>query len=588
MLKKIGLISKSGFFASCLLNIGAMDNNNNNCKKSKSRFLASSLLNIGAMNNVSNLKEKCSKENTKDENNLKIENNCDNSFLLKDTIETCKKCNNIEKIKEDLTEILKSMEDIFLKVLNDCRYIKMKELAKELYFGKKEDDVFLKIDKFQMLLNLLDEDFQEIIKKNNKYKQLLYNIDIEIISEFKEQFKDDNKIDIVDYLVAAFKKLFTDTYKYETLGDGCFGLTYKSNEIKTLLVKELRKQPIGISTDKYNSEEELKKLKTDEYKNYLEKKDILPGYICQYYINLWSKIVILQMIPGGPYEDFYESKSSDKVENNIKKNIYINNCFNDLKNKIGYRLKDRHGNNMIICPHGYLYQIDIDSNSFSKDEGLSYFYFFYLQNLILYNKNGTSFSDLKDKDFDIYEKVSKYYKIYDVDFLHCIINNTYRKSPMFYLSNLINSLDLANQESNYNKIILLKILKFIDNVNSFKNKTKNKINNKKLFTLFSIVYNGKEENYNEEKLLFNLNQYNISQNNIDGTWKEDKTIKGFVNYLLHEKDYYFNLDKEYFKNLQGNLFAKIKECFIWFFYIKSIKQIFFKFGNFLLNEENLL
>ena len=62
-------------------------------------FLASSLLNIGAMNNISNLKEKCSKENSK------IENNFNNSFLLETTIKTCKECNDTEKIKIDLTKI---------------------------------------------------------------------------------------------------------------------------------------------------------------------------------------------------------------------------------------------------------------------------------------------------------------------------------------------------------------------------------------------------------------------------------------------------------------------------------------------------
>ena len=527
ILKKIELISKYGFFAS-------------------------NLLNIGAMQNFYNLKEKCSKENTKNENNLKIENNFDNSFLLQDKIETCEKCNDIKKIKKDLTEILNSMEKIFLEVLNDCRYEKMKKLAKDLYFGKREDDVFKNIDKFQILLNLLDDDLYSKVADYIKNNQPLYNINTETISEFKKQFKNNNnKTDIVDHLVAEFKKLFTDTYKYKALGDGCFGLTYKSDIITTLLIKEPRKQPIGSLTDNYKTEEKLKKLKTDEYENYSEKKDILPGYICQYYINLWNKIVILQMIPGKPYKDFKGSQLSDKVENNIKKNIYINNCFNDLKNKIGYRLVDRHGDNMIICPNGYIHQIDIDNYSFSKDEKIDTFYFSYLEYLILNHKNGTSFSDLEKEDFEIYQIVSEYFKIYEVDFLHCIINNTYRKSPMFYLFNLINS--LVEKKNTYycstNNNTFIKILKFIDNVNRFKDK----INNNKLFTLFSLVYNGNEKNYNEDLSPLYLTNYKISQNNIDGTGKNNKDIKDFVNYMLKKESSTLDLDNEYIKSLDKKI-----------------------------------
>ena len=522
ILKKIELISKYGFFAS-------------------------NLLNIGAMQNFYNLKE-----NTKNENKFKIENNCDNSFLLKDTIETCEKCNDIEKIKKDLTEILNSMEKIFLEVINDCRYIKMKKLADNLYFGKKEkNDVFKNIDKFQILLNLLDKGLDSKVIEYIKNNKLSYNINTEIISEFKKQFENYNKINIVDHLVAAFKKLFTDTYKYETLGGGCFGSTYKSDKITTLLVKEYKRQPTGIMTGEYDNDEKLEKLRIDEYKNYSEKKDILPDYICQYYINLWSKIVILQMIPGKPYEDFKGLQLLDKVENNIKKNIYINNCFNDLKNKIGYRLVDRHGDNMLICPHGYPYQIDIDINSFYKEEGIYYFYFLDLKRLILDNKNGTSFYYLEDEDFEIYKKVLDYYKIYDVDFLHCIINNTYRKSPMFYLSNLINSLVMEKYTyyCGTNDIKFIKILKFIDNVNRFWEK----INKKKLFTLYSLVYKGNEKNYNKDISPFYLTNYEISQNNIDGTGKDNIDIKDFVNEILKRKSCELDLNHEYFKNLNKNI-----------------------------------
>ena len=507
-------------------------------------FLASSLLNIGAMNNISNLKEKCSKENSK------IENNFNNSFLLETTIKTCKKCNDIEKIKIDLTKILNSMEKIFLEVLN--KYGAMQQLACNLYFGQKEDDVLKNIDKFQMLLNLLDDDLSLIIIEHIKNNQLLYNIDTKTISEFKKQFKNDNKNDIVDYLTNKFLGYFKGYYCYTDLSDGCFGLTYKSDKIKTLLVKELRKQPICSVANKYNTKEELKNLKIGEYRNYLEKKDILPDYICKYYINLWSKIVILQMIQGEPYKDFNGSKNlSDTVENNIKKIIYINNCFNDLKNKIGYRLIDRHGGNMVECIHCYLYQIDIDDNSFSKEEEINSFYFYDLKNLILKNKNGTSFSYLEDQDFEIYEKVLDYYKIYDVDFLHCILNNTYRKSPMFYLSNLINSLVRKNNTyyCHTNNITFIKILKFIDNVNRFKNE----INNNKLFTLYSIVYNGNEENYDKDISPLYLTNYKISQNNIDDTWKEDKTIEGFVNEMLKRKSCTLDLDNEYIKKLNKNI-----------------------------------
>ena len=207
---------------------------------------------------------------------------------------------------------------------------------------------------------------------------------------------------------------------------------------------------------------------------------------------------------------------------------------------------------MIECIHRYLCQIDIDINSFSKEEEINSLYFYDLKRLILDNKKGTSFSDLEVKDFDIYEEVLKYYKIYDVDFLHCIINNTYRKSPMFYLSNLIN--DLVMEKYTYycgtNDITFIKILKFIDNVNRFKDK----INNNKLFTLFSIVYNGNEENYNKNISPLYLTNYKISQNNIDATgYNNNKTIEDFVNKMLKRKNYSLDLNNKYIKSLDKNI-----------------------------------
>ena len=122
---------------------------------------------------------------------------------------------------------------------------------------------------------------------------------------------------------------------------------------------------------------------------------------------------------------------------------------------------------------------------------------------------------------------------------------------MFYLSNLINSLVRKNNTyyCHTNNITFIKILKFIDNVNRFKDK----INNNKLFTLYSIVYNGNEENYDKDISPLYLTNYKISQNNIDDTWKEDKTIEGFVNEMLKRKSCTLDLDNEYIKKLNKNI-----------------------------------
>ena len=51
---------------------------------------------------------------------------------------------------------------------------------------------------------------------------------------------------------------------------------------------------------------------------------------------------------------------------------------------------------------------------------------------------------------------------------------------------------------------------------------------------------------------------------------------------------YAKLVNEIFNKFDFELNAITEECPIMYFYIKFIKQIFFKFENFLLNEENLL
>ena len=91
---------------------------------------------------------------------------------------------------------------------------------------------------------------------------------------------------------------------------------------------------------------------------------------------------------------------------------------------------------------------------------------------------------------------------------------------------------------------------------------------------------------NEKELYLNLRRiheidYDIGNENIinDNIVKEIKEL--FDEYLNDNTHYPFNV-----KNMLN--FYKKQECPIMYFYIKFIKQIFFKFENFLLNEENLL
>ena len=546
-----------------LLNCNAMEKKIEN--ENFRYYLNSILEGINTNDNKNNIQLNGYKKNLTEPEKRLIE--ITEKLLSKDSIKTCKECNNIEEIKVDLEKLLQSIENILKTVLDDINDAEMNNLSNKLYFAVNETDIFKKIDKFQILLNLFDDDLQNVILEERK--DILNDEEKKIITNFKKNFKNNiknlKKIDIIDYLANKIKESLINDYQYKYLSEGSFGATYISKNLPRLLVKLTHDSPKGKMASSINTETDKKELKIKEYRHYLKIKDKIPDYLSKYYINLWHKISILQTIKGDTYSDFdsmlksspsKDTKLKNTLNENIIINIYISNCFNDLQKYFREIMRDRRGKNMIICKHGYIFQIDNDAFSFLLFKTINIGYTGQLARLILENQKDTIYQYLTETDFDCYETTSKYFGIYDVDFLYSIINNKYKKTLMFYISNLFNSLRKINNTycNEYNKNAFTKILKFINNFGTFKNNINSFIDTDRCFSLYSIIYNGKDKDcesfwYSDE--FDDKEKYKILQNNLKGTGGKKIEIEKFINYLFKIIDWRLTLNNPYFATLES-------------------------------------
>jgi len=532
MLKKIRLISKSGFFAYGLLNIGAMNSENKiNEKFSKD-------------NNFENIINLLKNEELLKEKNKKLYD-----ILKKEHFTTCDECTNIDNYTKESRTLFEKIKELLidkLKKLNNQEFKKYNEellrILEKLNFENKDD-----IDLLNIILNGMHKGsiHNEI---RTYYKNSKNNNINNFFNFFDDYLKKIGKNTIVEDI---FKEIIA-FYNFEKLASGCFGIAYSSDKLKSLIIKEFFEVPIGniykyylkkgINKDdekyKYIKKEEIKldeidtdkleKSNADEIRHFLNIKDVeLPNF-CKYTLNINNKYAILSKVKMKEYKHFTKilldnEGSFTETQSNL---ILLNfiNLFNIL-NKSTLILENNNYSNKFICDRNFgnfgidlcdkklfnIINIDIDNFSFKKELSISiieefvkdlFFKFNYniKKNVIKDEKklNNWIISESIPFEFSFFINLCKIYENYDVDFLYSIYDKKYDKTLMYFYIEKYNSIK-KNLEFYKNEIRIESSKKAREYVNSYMFDLKNF--KKELFrfymNLFNIFF------YNESGKYFN-------------------------------------------------------------------------------------
>ena len=491
----------------------------------KSGFLASTLINIKAMNNDNNLENQ----------EIKIDRDFITNIKKFKEIPTCNECNNITNINNDLGNLYNDLNNDFLELLKNIPLKNEINFIKSLYDNKKnnskknnneeinninKENYIKTLDNFQIALNIFDEDLIFEIWKNETYrrklidaiktyidkvlkddkkgndfsnekfiswldkeyepkdelrlkkpclnfKEFLYLIYLKnIINNIKKKYNEGGK----NFLEDLDEKIFNilkNQYFNKYLGGGCFKKIYVSKNINTLVyAKKIEKrEDMGNQKERYITDEDFINLKKEEYRNYTILN--LPYYICQNFLFYRNKDIILQKIIGARPLSFFKYTKNRKgkweyefvdqtkeLESNGDK-IYLNLlCYmcmsiNDFKKKNNVFFGDRKSNNMIICKHGFPFQIDIDICScplksfYKENNSLMIYIKFFLENI----KNLKKYEYLSSRDISFYKHLCYYFKCYDVNFLISLYSDTYENSPIHWFIEKIKKTNKSKKDT---------------------------------------------------------------------------------------------------------------------------------------------